>query len=425
VIKLAALMKYLFKILLVLQFVAMVAPTHGQSQSKLEKTQTEIEELKLLLDQKHQELKGYKLEKMHEDMSLYGYPKSPFGGQVIQHLAMALEYVEGHEQASWVYHMILPDIIEGNEGRTNDFRIDSLVSTGSAVEADYFVVLKNEQGEEEFDGFGFDRGHLAPSADFRWHREALSQSYFYSNMSPQRPGFNREIWAEVEDEMRNYVFRTERPLWVITGPVLKDDLPISERSINGVTIPEEYYKIAYDPQVGKAIAFIVPNQKSFNKPKDYVKSVREVETLTGIDFFPLLKESDQVESSTDLEHWLPVVANGDITPLRAEKLPKNHFNSVQASFHVNSGKTVSVCGTVVGSHFSRAGNVLLNFDKGYPNQTFTVFIKGEDLRHFSFSPDIEFKNECICATGKVEKMGDQPAIIVTKENQLKLYKNGQ
>lgn len=414
-------MKNLYSVILVLPFLVLAASLNGQSQSKLEKAQSEIEELQLLLDRKHEEIKGYKLEKMHEDMSLYGYPKSPFGGQIIQHLAMVLEYVEEHEQAAWVYHMILPDIIEGNEGRTNDFRIDSLVTTGSAVELDYFVVLKNAQGEDVFDGYGFDRGHLAPSADFRWHREALSQSYFYSNMSPQRAGFNREIWAEVEAEIRNYVFRTERPLWVITGPVLKDELPKIERSVNGLTVPEEYFKIAFDPIEGKAIAFLVPNQKSFDNPKDYVKTIADVEAITGIDFFPAMPESEQIESTVEVEFWLPTINNGNVTPLKAEKLPKNHFNTVQAAFHVNSGKTVSVCGTIVNSHFSRAGNVLLNFDRAYPEQQFTAFIKGEDLKHFSFSPDIEYKNQCICATGKVEKMGDQPAIFVTKENQLKLY----
>jgi endonuclease G len=74
--------------------------------------------------------------------------------------------------------------------------VDDKVSCGTAVEADYFLRTENPDGTHGYDGFGFDRGHLAPSADFRWSATALSESYYYSNMTPQRPGFNQESWAE-------------------------------------------------------------------------------------------------------------------------------------------------------------------------------------------------------------------------------------
>jgi endonuclease G len=394
----------------------------AQATQRLIAVEKEVDELHAQWLLKLEELKGLKLEKMQDHYLLYGYPESPFKGEVVRHGALVLEYVEAHEQAAWVYHMILPDIIDGNEGRTNDFRIDSLVTTGSAIQEDYFTVSVDADGNNLYNGFGFDRGHLAPSADFRWNKTALSESYYYSNMSPQRAEFNREIWAELEDALRNYVYRTERPLWVITGGVLKSDLPKVPGSVNQVSIPDEFYKIAYDPGANQAIAFLIPNQKSFKTPRAYVQSVDAVEEVTGINFFPKMPNGEEVESVYNVEHWLPADSELDVKPLPAEKLPKNHFNSMQAAFHVNSGRNVTVCGTVVNSHFSRAGNVLLNMDKPYPDQNFTVFIKGEDLIHFSFSPDIEFKNECICATGKVEKLGDQPAMYVTKEAQLSTFK---
>ena len=111
---------------------------------------------------------------------------------------MSLVYSEEHEQAKWVAHIISPDIITGNVSRTNDFRPDPHVSTGSTVEEDYFLKYLQPDSSYKYDGYGFDRGHLAPSADFRWSTTALSESYFYSNMSPQRPEFNRGTWAELE-----------------------------------------------------------------------------------------------------------------------------------------------------------------------------------------------------------------------------------
>ena len=114
---------------------------------------------------------------------------------MIRHKAFSLAYGEEVEQAIWVMHIISSEIKDGTVGRTNDFRIDTLIQSGSAEEEDYFIKTRNSDGDVEYDGFGYDRGHLAPSADFRWSRSALSESYYYSNMSPQLPGFNREKWA--------------------------------------------------------------------------------------------------------------------------------------------------------------------------------------------------------------------------------------
>ncbi len=55
---------------------------------------------------------------------------------LIKHSAMCLVYSEEHEQAKWVAHVITPDVIAGKFSRSNDFRVDPFIKTGSAVEAD-------------------------------------------------------------------------------------------------------------------------------------------------------------------------------------------------------------------------------------------------------------------------------------------------
>jgi len=55
----------------------------------------------------------------------------------MQHSALLLEYSEPDEQAKWVAHMILPDIKNGTVSRTNDFRKDNLITTGTATQVDY------------------------------------------------------------------------------------------------------------------------------------------------------------------------------------------------------------------------------------------------------------------------------------------------
>ena len=86
------------------------------------------------------EIEEIKLERLRNDLRAIGLPSDKY----IEHSAMFLEYSETHEQAKWVAHIITSDVIKGKVSRTNDFREDPLVETGTAVEADYFLkTLKN------------------------------------------------------------------------------------------------------------------------------------------------------------------------------------------------------------------------------------------------------------------------------------------
>jgi endonuclease G len=54
---------------------------------------------------------------------------------------------------------------------------------------------------------------LAPSADFRWSEVAVSESFYYSNMSPQKPEFNRQSWSNLEGWVRRYVGDFREPVF--------------------------------------------------------------------------------------------------------------------------------------------------------------------------------------------------------------------
>ncbi len=170
------------------------------------------------------ELEILKLNWIQEQIETVGVPDAGYQEQVVSHSAYSLSYNENHEQANWVMHIIIPEIAEGIVSRSNDFREDPLVTTGTSFEEDYFLKEKKANGKYEYDGFGYDRGHLAPSADFRWSKKALSESFFYSNMSPQLGNFNRLKWAELENWMRNYVEENNTSLIIVTAPVLEGNL---------------------------------------------------------------------------------------------------------------------------------------------------------------------------------------------------------
>lgn len=413
-------MNRFLRLLLGALWCAIVFPLGVEGQTTpetLQQYRSELEQIEAAQDSIRGLIEAVRLEELRAEMHAFGFPEDDF----IEHSAMVLAYDERHEQAKWVMHIIAPEIIQGTVGRTNDFRPDPKVSTGSAVEEDYFLKTLQADGNYSYDGFGFDRGHLAPSADFRWSFNALSESYFYSNMSPQRAEFNRGGWAELEDALRAYIYRNlEHHLVVVTLPVLHDELPVIERSVNRVSIPETYVKVAFDPKTERGIAFAMPNSTIDRPLASYAMTIREAEEMTGFDFFPLLDTciTNVAETTYNIEDWLTESLLGDVEPLFAPDLPRGHFNTTQAARHMGSGKEVIVCGTVVGSRTARSGNVWLNLDRQYPNQVFSVYIKKEHLINFSYDPEKSLNGEVICVKARISDLSGTPTMRIEREKQL-------
>jgi len=209
-------------------------------------------------------------------------------GEIVKHTYYTLAYSEADEQAYWVYYHLTPELINGTQTRTDDFRSDPLVNTGSASLADY-------------SGSGYDRGHLCPAADMTLNKTSMSESFYLSNMSPQNPSFNRGIWSKLEDRVRQWVGEY-RDLYVVSAGVLTDK--IGSIGVNEVTVPKSYYKVIYSAKNGM-IALILPNQGSSQALETFVVSVDEVERQTGIDFFSGLddKIETQLESSINISKW--------------------------------------------------------------------------------------------------------------------------
>ena len=215
------------------------------------------------------------------------------GDVLVLHTGFSLVYNETHEQADWVAYELTRDEVYGIYDRADNFRADPSISTGSASLADY----RNS---------GYDRGHLIPAADLKWSTEALSDSFYLSNMSPQQPEFNRGIWSKLEAVVRQFA-ATEGSVHVVTGPVLADG-PYERIGDNGVSIPKFYFKVVLDYQepILKAIGFILPNAGSNQPLSSFATSVDRVEHITGLDFFPQLPDDleRQLEARFDIDAWV-------------------------------------------------------------------------------------------------------------------------
>lgn len=206
-------------------------------------------------------------------------PLLPEKTAITSHTGFSLCYSEEHEQAFWVAYEFTKAETNKKVDRTDNFKPDPNISTKSANDQDY----KKS---------GYDRGHLAPAADMAWSLEAMNASFYYSNMSPQTPSFNRGIWKKLEVQIRNWVTLYDT-LYIITGPVLKDGLPTI--GSNNVSVPNYYYKVILDYKKSRqqAIGFLFPNQKSSLPLPQFVVSVDSIEKLTSIDFFHRLEDNQE------------------------------------------------------------------------------------------------------------------------------------
>jgi len=210
---------------------------------------------------------------------------------VVSHTGYSLVYDETHEQAIWVAYELTQEETANEIERSDHFSEDPEISSRSATHADY---AKS----------GYDRGHLAPASDMGWSIQAMEESFYYSNMSPQHPSFNRGIWKKLETQVRTWARDHER-VYVVTGPVLSEGLPTI--GPNEVSVPKYYYKVILDNHNTHAngIGFILPNAPSKQPLSEFAVTIDSVEKVTGINFFPTIPSEriEPLESERCLNCW--------------------------------------------------------------------------------------------------------------------------
>lgn len=172
-------------------------------------------------------------------------------------------------------------------------------------------------GTGHYAGSGFDRGHMAPNyAIAAVHgRDAQRDTFYMSNMTPQRPDLNRRLWQRLEEVVMDHFVPRFGAVQVITGPVFPERfLDNVLNRVGFVEIPTAFYKIIVIPgERPLALAFLMPQQVRGDEAlDDYLVSIDEVEARTGLDFFPRLPEkaADVLEGRVSTRGWaLEEVAN--------------------------------------------------------------------------------------------------------------------
>lgn len=128
---------------------------------------------------------------------------------------------------------------------------------------------------EDFTNTGFDRGHLAPDANFDYDEEVLNKTYSMANITPQYPNVNRKIWASLE-ELERYTVSQFGSLYVenivIYGNERLQKLPIEE-ILKGKTFKDEKHLENYKNKQLKATKEL--EKKNIYLPKAFIKKFKQ------------------------------------------------------------------------------------------------------------------------------------------------------
>jgi len=125
---------------------------------------------------------------------------------------------------------------------------------------------------------------------------------FYYSKFTKLNNFNTGLWEKLEDKISKWALGFNG-LDVVTGPIFKEKPGII--GVDEVTVPGYYYKVLYSEKKKIMIGLILPNASSSKSLDQFVVLVDEIETQTGIDFFPGLEDKvkNQLEGSVNTSGW--------------------------------------------------------------------------------------------------------------------------
>lgn len=153
--------------------------------------------------------------------------------------------------------------------RKNSFHANESIPSGQRAEL------------SDFARSGYDRGHMSPSGDMP-NADAQYESFALSNMIPQNPNNNRNLWEGIESATRTLAI-DHGDLYVITGPLFIGDR--LKRLHGHVLVPTMIYKAIYDPSTKTGAAYLVNNEAGMSYK---VVTLAQIESMAGMTLFPSL-----------------------------------------------------------------------------------------------------------------------------------------
>ena len=213
---------------------------------------------------------------------------------LIEHEGFSLLYDTKTLCPRWVAWELTAEETRGKVSRQNvDFKEDE------SVPQQYQVA------SWDYNGGGYGRGHMCPAGDMKWSQDAMQDCHYMTNICPQTAELNKTWWEHLERACRQWA-RQEGAVQIVCGPVFSEN-PKHFGKKHRMAVPKGFYKVVLSLKEGreKAIGFYYTNDNAPQPMEDAVRSVDEIEQMTGFDFFSSLpdEQEDRLEAMTDLRAW--------------------------------------------------------------------------------------------------------------------------
>jgi len=213
--------------------------------------------------------------------------------QILKRKGYTASYNGQTRNPNWVAWHLTKSHTNGSFQRKNEvFTEDTDIKGVRATDNDYY----NSR---------YDRGHMCPAGDNKWDKQAMEQSFLFTNICPQNHGLNKYEWNDLEILCRDWA-REYGAIDIVCGPIYYQNTDQKTIGRNKVWVPDAFFKVVLCRQgKPKAIGFIYKNLGKKQPMEEAVCTVDEIEQLTGMDFFPALDDNieDRVEASASLSEW--------------------------------------------------------------------------------------------------------------------------
>jgi endonuclease G len=225
----------------------------------------------------------------------YGEPVDRRGLRHLVNKGYSVGYDESLPSPRWSSYRVFPyrDVhLERPAAFKSDLRTTARVTTGEYVRS------------------GYDRGHLAPNYAISvcYGEEAQKETFLLSNVVPQLHPLNAGLWKDLEQRVVHRYVERYGTVWVQVGPVFKSP---PTKQVGRLPVPDAFWMVISEYEQERhgirAIAYLVPHEENWRDREltRYVVSIRQVEALTGLDFFPKLPAAtqDRLESTPAPRAW--------------------------------------------------------------------------------------------------------------------------
>ena len=224
--------------------------------------------------------------------------------QILKRKGYTTSYNSRTKTPNWVaWHLTKNHTYGSNQRSQEVFVEDESVKAPRAPDNDYY----NSR---------YDRGHMCPAGDNKWDAQAMKESFLFTNVCPQNHGLNKYEWNDLELLCRDWA-RKYGAVDIVCGPLYSsagerfrvgESTDFQQKTIgrNKVWVPDAFFKVVLCRQGRpKAIGFVYRNEGKTQLMEEAVCSVDEIETMTGIDFFPALDDAieNRIEANASLTDW--------------------------------------------------------------------------------------------------------------------------